>query len=253
MSLKQAKIITITSAKGGTGKTTLALALTGLLSEEKKKVLLLDADLYGCGVALSTKANPDKSLFTIVDDLKNNRYVTEEEYVTKYNDYIYILPAPKDPRLSNKISSKYLNIAISKLKTRYDYIVMDTNHTMTEFNLVALDAADELLYVVTNDPVDLKNMRTIVSIFNDIEKTNYKIILNEALSSRLGYLTKYDIRHMIHDNIDYVIPASFFIKNIDSYTLDGKIITLDKKIRTRYKKGINILEKIKASVLVKEE
>ena len=253
MALKQAKIITITSAKGGTGKTTLALSLTGLLSEEKKKILLLDADLYGCGIALSTKANPDKTLFTLVDDLKNNRYQTEEDYVTKYNEYIHILPAPKDPRLSNKISSKYLSLALSKLKTRYDYIIMDTNHIMNEFNLVALDASDEILYVVTNDPVDLKNMRTIVSIFTDIEKTNYKIILNEALKSRLGYLTKYDIRHMIHDNIDYIIPSSFFIKNIDTYTLDGKIITLDKKIKTHYKKGINILEKIKASILTEEE
>ena len=237
MALKQAKIITITSAKGGTGKTTLALSLIGLLSEEKKKILLLDADLYGCGIALSTKANPDKTLFTLVDDLKNNRYQTEEDYVTKYNEYIHILPAPKDPRLSNKISGKYLSLALSKLKTRYDYIIMDTNHIMNEFN----------------HPVDLKNMRTIVSIFTDIEKTNYKIILNEALKSRLGYLTKYDIRHMIHDNIDYIIPSSFFIKNIDTYTLDGKIITLDKKIKTHYKKGINILEKIKASILTEEE
>ena len=252
MALRQAKIITVTSVKGGVGKTTLALNLAGLISLEKKKVLVLDADLYGNAVALSTKADQDKTLFTLVDDLKNNRFISEQDYVTKYNEYLSILPAPKDPRQANKIGSKYLNIVLSKLKPRYDYIIIDTNNTLDDFNLIALDNSDEVLFVITNDPVDLKNMRTIVSIFTDIEKENYKIILNETVSSR-NYLTNYDMKHMIHANIDYIIPTSFTIKNIDNYVLEGKILTLDNKIRSRYKKGIQSLEKIKDSILKKEE
>lgn len=252
MALKQAKIITVTSTKGGVGKTTLALNLAGLISLDKKKVLVLDADLYGNAVAISTKADQDKTLFTLVDDLKNNRFISEQDYVTKYNDYLSILPAPKDPRQANKIGSKYLNIVISKLKPRYDYIIIDTNNTLDDFNLIALDNSDDVLFVITNDPVALKNMRTVVSIFTDIEKENYKIILNETVSSR-NYLTNYDMKHMIHANIDYIIPASFTIKNIDKYVLEGKILTLDNKIRTRYKKGIQSLEKIKDSILKKEE
>lgn len=252
MALRQAKIITVTSVKGGVGKTTLALNLAGLISLEKKKVLVLDADLYGNAVALSTKADQDKTLFTLVDDLKNNRFISEQDYVTKYNEYLSILPAPKDPRQANKIGSKYLNIVLSKLKPRYDYIIIDTNNTLDDFNLIALDNSDEVLFVITNDPVDLKNMRTVVSIFTDIEKENYKIILNETVSSR-NYLTNYDMKHMIHANIDYIIPTSFTIKNIDNYVLEGKILTLDNKIRNRYKKGIQSLEKIKDSILKKEE
>jgi pilus assembly protein CpaE len=253
MALKQAKVITVTSTKGGTGKTTLALSLAGLISQDKKRVLILDADLYGCAIGLSTLSDPDKTIFTLVDDLKNNRYIDQADYVSKYNEYLYILPAPKDPRQANKIGSKYLSIILSKVKPKYDYIIMDTNHTLTDFNLVALDESDEILYVITNDPVDLKNMRTITSIFTDIEKTNYKIILNDALSSSKGYLTKYDIKHMIKDNIDYIIPSSFVIKNIDSYVLDGKIITLDKKIKTHYKKGMDALNKIKTAITKEEE
>lgn len=252
MALKQAKVITVTSVKGGSGKTTLALNLAGLISLEKKKVLIMDIDLYGNAVCMSTGSNPDKTLFNLVDDVKNNRFVTEEDYVSKYNEYISVLPAPKDPRQANKIGSKYLSIVLSKLKPRYDYIILDTNHTLDDFNLIALDQSDQVLYVVTNDPVDLKNMRTVVSIFHDIEKENYKIILNEASRESRNYLTKYDVRHMIHDNIDYIIPSSFYIKNIDQYVLDGKIVVLDKKIATRYKKGMAILEKIKNAVMKEE-
>lgn len=253
MALKQAKIITVTSAKGGSGKSTFVLNLAGLISLEKKKVLVLDADLYGNAIALSTKVDADKNLFTLVDDLKNNRFISDEDYVSKYDEYISILPAPKDPRQANKIGSKYLAIVLSKLRPRYDYILIDTSHALSDFNLVALDYSDLILYLITNDPVELKNMRSIVSIFSDIEKDNYKIILNEAVKDARNYLTNYDAKHMIHANIDYIIPASFMIKNIDTYVLDGKILTLDKKIRTRYKKGITVLEKIKDVVMKKEE
>ena len=116
MALRQAKIITVTSVKGGVGKTTLALNLAGLISLEKKKVLVLDADLYGNAVALSTKADQDKTLFTLVDDLKNNRFISEQDYVTKYNEYLSILPAPKDPRQANKIGSKYTHIVLDEVE-----------------------------------------------------------------------------------------------------------------------------------------
>ena len=46
MAIKKAKIITIASVKGGTGKTTIALNLAGTYSLLNKKTLILDFDLY---------------------------------------------------------------------------------------------------------------------------------------------------------------------------------------------------------------
>ena len=59
-----------------------------------------------------------------------------------------------------------------------------------------MDASDEILFVVTNDPIDLKNMRSMISIFKDMDKSNYKIILNES-SSSTNYFTKYDIKILL--------------------------------------------------------
>ncbi len=252
MALKQAKVITITSVKGGTGKTTLALNIAGLLSLKKKKTLIIDIDLYGSAVGMATGASVDKTIFTLVDDLKNNRFSSDIEYVTKYDEYISVLPAPKDPRQANKINGKYISIILDKLKPKYDYILLDTNHTLDEFNLFALDASDQVLYVIHNDPIDLKNMRTMVSIFEDIEKENYKIILNEATRNAKNYITNYDVKHIIHKEIDYIIPSSFYIKNIDTYVMNGKIVILDPKIRLKYKKGIQVLEKITDFLMTEE-
>ncbi len=252
MALRQAKIVTITSVKGGSGKTTLALSLAGSLSLQKRSVLLLDLDLYESALAMHTGSDADRNLFTLIDDLKNNRYTSEIDYVSKYNEFISVLPAPKDPRLASKITNKYIQIVLSKLRTRYDFIIIDTSHAMDSINIMALDNSDETFYVIEKDPIQIKNMKTIVSIFGDIEKENYHIVLNEATRKTKGPLTNYDVKHMLAKEIEYVIPSSFTVKNIDEYVLDGKIMILDKKIRTRFKKEIEVIDKIVDFLLIEE-
>ena len=46
MALNNAKVITVTSVKGGTGKSTTVLNLAGVLSEIGKKTIIVDLDLY---------------------------------------------------------------------------------------------------------------------------------------------------------------------------------------------------------------
>lgn len=172
--------------------------------------------------------------------------------MSKYDEYISVLPAPKDPRLASKITNKYIQIVLSKLKTRYDFIIIDTNHTMDSINLMVLDNSDEIFYVIEKDPIQIKNMKTIVSIFGDIEKENYHIVLNEATRKTKGPLTNYDVKHMLAKEIEYVLPSSFTVKNIDEYVLNGKIMILDAKIRTRFKKEILVINKMVNFLLIEE-
>ena len=50
--MKRAKVITITSVKGGVGKTTTLLSLAGIYAISGKKVLIIDADLYSSSISL---------------------------------------------------------------------------------------------------------------------------------------------------------------------------------------------------------
>ena len=104
---------------------------------------------------------------------------------------------------------------------------------------------------MTNDPIDLKSMKTMISILKDMERDNYLVILNNAKDKQRDYFTKYDIKNIIKDNIDYIIPSSFYLKNIDKYVLDGEILTLNKKIRSSNKKAITNFENIANNLLKK--
>ena len=168
MAIKQAKVITVTSVKGGTGKSTVALSLAGILSNKKLKTIILDMDLHSGVIAASLNLKVNKDIYTLINDYMNHGLKDLDEYIVKYNDYIDVLSAPKDPRQVGKISSQYIDILIKKLKYKYDVILIDTNHIIDNINLVTFDNSDYIIYIITSGLMDLKNMKTMLAIYKDM-------------------------------------------------------------------------------------
>lgn len=234
MAIKKAKVITVTSVKGGTGKTTLTLNLAGVLARKKKKVLILDLDVYGGSIASSLNIEIKTDLYRLINDMNMNKFDNIENYVCSYGEYIDIIPAPKDPRLANKINCKYLSLVIKKVSMRYDIILMDTTHILNDINLLALDNSDLVFYTITNDMNDLKNMKSMVAIYKDMENNNYRILLNKSIDKNRNCFTTYDIKNVLGSDIHYTIPESFYVKNIDKYVIEGKIISLEHPSKTTF-------------------
>lgn len=253
MALTRGKIFTITSVKGGTGKSTTILNLAGIFHELKKKTLIIDLDLYAGAIAASLNLDNSNDIYKLADDITNNRFDGFDSYIFKYNEYIDVLPSCKDPRNANRINAKVISTIFNKLRYIYDVILVDTNYFMGPVNLVAFDNSDKLLYVLTNNPIDLKSMRTMTSIYKDMEFTNYLILLNESREVQKEPFTYGDIKNIINRSIDFQIDKTFFIRNIDQYLLNGEILTLNKKIRVAHNKTIKTFHNLALALLKDDE
>lgn len=249
MAIKKAKIITVSSVKGGVGKTTTVLNLAGTYSLLKKKTLILDFDLHSGTIGLSLNIDIKTDLYKLAYDMSVNDYKNIDDYTLKYNEYIDIIPAPKDPRYANKIETKYINAIIKKINIKYDVIIIDTTHFLDATNLILLDKSDTILYVMNNSPADLKNLKSMLAIHKDMEKENYVVLLNESNSKLNQMFNNYDIKNIIKNDIDYIIPQTFYNKNINKYVLDGKIMILDKKVRMMNRKTVKVFNKIALDLL----
>jgi response regulator receiver protein len=239
---KKGKIITVTSAKGGVGKTIFLLNLAGIFSRMKQKVLIVDCDLVGGAVALDLNLNPIKNIFHISDDIFNNRYQNYTDYLTSYQDNIDIVASCKDPKQALKIDMNYIMMFLKQVKNEYDIILVDTTHGFTKENINILDKSDIILYMMTNDIMDIKNTKSYMEVMNDIEMDHIKIILNNSRDINLNYFSKYDIRSMIGRNIDYSLDRSLYIKNITSFLIEGEIFTLNKSLTFKDKNDLKKLE-----------
>lgn len=253
MKSKKGKIFCVFSAKGGVGKTTTVLNLAGTYENMEKKVLIIDMDLSGGGIALALNKVPEKSIYNMIDDMDNSRYNSLGEYTTVYDDYISFLASPKDPRQAGKIDSKYLDIILDKAVYSYDVVIIDTNHIINEINLTILERVDNILFMVTNDPYDLKNMKSLISIFKDLGMSNYKILLNNSRDPFKNYFSLYDLKNILKSNIDYTLSNRFFIRDIDEYVVNGKIVTLNPKNDRLYAKDLTSLINIATDMLDSEE
>ena len=238
------KIITISSVKGGVGKTTMTLNLAGIYCELNKRVLIIDLDLYSGGIAASLNVKNKKDIYTMIDSMANNRFTELKKYVTTYNKNIDVLACPKDPRMGAKVSGRYITVIFDLAKKDYDVVLVDTYHILDEINLTALDYSYMTLFIITNDIVDLKNMKSLISIFKDTDKKNYLILLNNSRDIGKDYLSLYDIRTIIKNNIDYTLSKNYYIKNIDKYTISGEILTLNNSINLFHSKDINNMKKM---------
>lgn len=242
MAIKKANIVCLFGVKGGIGKSITVMNLAGVASNLNKKVLIVDLDLYGGSIAIALNKKVNKTIYNFADDYNNNRYEDINDYITTYNEYIDFIAAPKDPRKASKINSDYIEIMLDKAKFNYDLILIDTNHILDEINLSILDKSDQILFMVSNDVFDIKNMKSLISIFKDLDINKYKVILNSSSRTNKEYFSLYDIRDIIKTNIDYEISNKFYIKDIDKYIIEGNIITLNKKIKES--KDYKILEEI---------
>ncbi len=229
MKIKKGKSICFFSAKGGVGKTTNLINLAGILEQLEKRVLLIDMDLTSGSIANFLNKSYDRSLTNLVDDLYYNRFTEIEDYVTKYDDYIDLLCAPKDPREGAQIANSFISDIIHKAEYNYDVVLIDMNHSLSDVNLTILDQVSEIFFIITNDPLDLKNMKNMMILFKELEIKNFKIILNNSRDPFKDYFSIYDIKHILKHNIDYTLSSEMFLKDMEKYIMKGIILSLDRK------------------------
>lgn len=244
MKNQKGKTITVTSSKGGVGKTIFLLNLAGIFAKMEKKVLIVDCDFMGGAIALNLDITTPKTIFHIFEDLVNHRYQNYESYITPYHKNIDIIGTCKDPRQALKIDTEYIVSFLEEMKNYYDIILIDTTHGLTKDNILLLDKTDIILYMMTNDFMDMKNTKSFMDIMKKVDKDNMKVILNHSRDMGLNYFSKYDIRSVIGRNIDYSLDASLYIKNITSFLLEGEIFTLNKNLTFKDKKDLRKLEKM---------
>lgn len=245
------KVVTITSGKGGVGKTIFLLNLAGIISKLNKKILIIDCDFLGGSIALNLNLNAKKDIFNISDDKFGNIYKSYDKYLTPYQPNIDIVSTCIDPRNAIRIDIDSIISYINEAKEYYDIILIDTSHGLTKNNIKLLDNSNIVLYMITNDLMDIKNSKNYLEVINRVGYDKLKVILNNSRDINLNYFSNYEIKKIIDRNIDYTLDKSLYIKNITSFLIEGEIFTLNKNLTFKEKKDLFKLEKL-AKDLLKE-
>jgi flagellar biosynthesis protein FlhG len=177
----QIRVISVTSGKGGVGKTSLVANLATAFQIMKKRVLILDADLGLGNMDIMLGLNPK---YTINHVLKGEK--TLDEVIITAPGGFKLLPAAsgiQDLTNLDKSQRLFLLNELDTLHDRFDLILIDTGAGISSNVMYFNYAAMERIVVVTNEPTSLTDAYALIKVLiKEHHQKRFKVLVNFARS-----------------------------------------------------------------------
>ena len=209
---RDGKVITVFSAKGGVGKTTMSTNLAVYLASVGAKTLLVDLDLMFGDVAISLQLQPHGTVRDVVamsghlDDQGVQSVVTRHE-----ESGLDVIAAPPDPADAERVPSHVVIELLRVARGQYDYVIVDTPPSFTEHVLAAFDVSDLTVLIATLDIPAVKNLRIAINTLDTLgaSKEARTIVLNRS-DAKVG-LKPDDVETALKTEISANVPNSLTV------------------------------------------
>jgi pilus assembly protein CpaE len=190
----QGKVVVFSSAKPGSGATTLSVQTAyALRRSTNRRVLVIDLDLLCGSAAFFLNVQHD---YSFVDLLQNSGRITHELWstVTVDADGVDVLPAPEMP-YTDPIDQKRLGEILEHARGNYEWTVLDLPCIFHRLSLLAATEADRAFLVSTPELASLHLARRAVKLLSQIgiDTQKFQVLINRMVSRdelNIGDLTK---------------------------------------------------------------
>lgn len=202
------RLITITSAKGGSGKTVVATNLALLLNRiPDTKVCLVDADLQFGDVCLVLQLEPRFTMVNAAHELHHLDAELLDSLLTEHPSGLKVLAAPLEPAFADDITTTGLMQMIDVLLENYRYVIIDTASMLDELILSLFEKSDDILMIVDMDLPSVKNAKLALETMRLLKfsTANVKLVMNR--SNAKARLDNKEIENALKMRISAAVPS----------------------------------------------
>lgn len=202
-----ATVITITSGKGGVGKTTTAANLSAALAAQGHKVVAIDADigLRNLDVVMGLE---NRIVYDLVDVVEGACRIRQAMIKDKRLEGLFLIPAAQS-REKDAVSPQDMVDLTNQLREEFDFILIDSPAGIEQGFKNAVAPADRVLIVTTPEVSAVRDADRIIGLIEAAEKGPAELIVNRLrldMVKRGDMLATDDVIDILAINLIGVVP-----------------------------------------------
>ncbi|NOU68472.1 P-loop NTPase [Paenibacillus sp. LMG 31461] len=248
------RIITVTSGKGGVGKSNFTLNFALSLKSLGYKVLVFDADIGLANIDVLMGVSSTYSLYHLLKKDKTIWEIIQKgsndlEFIaggSGFNDLLRLTEEELD----------YFAEQVMQLNGYVDFIIFDTGAGLSKETLKFILAAEEAIVVTTPEPTSITDAYAIIKMVNSMgHDVSFKLVINRVTDAREGKQTADKISLVAKQFLNIHIPTLGFVdddpvvskavKRQIPFSIAFPYSTATKSIKTltdNYIKGYRVIE-----------
>lgn len=191
------KSISITSGKGGVGKTTLVANLSLLLADQGKKILILDADFGMANVDIFFGVRPQGDISQV---LRGEKKITEVMHEVSKN--IFLIPGGSGLSELSHLTAfqrRLILDSLNEIPHRFDYLFVDTAPGISNNVLQMNSSAQDICVIITPDPSSFTDAYGLIKVLHQKHKeSNFSVVCNMVKDESEGLYIFRKFEDVVH-------------------------------------------------------
>jgi septum site-determining protein MinD len=223
------RVITITSGKGGVGKTTATANIGAALAEQGKSVVLIDADigLRNLDIVLGLE---NRIVFDLVDVVEGKCRLRQAMIRDKRLPNLHLIPSAQT-REKEAVTPQQMVALCEDLRAQYDFILIDSPAGIEQGFRNSIAGADEVIVVTNPEVSSVRDADRIIGLVEAAELPVPRLVLNRVdpvLVKRGDMLSLEDVTDILAIPVLGIVPLD---ESIVTSTNRGEPAALDPSSR----------------------
>ena len=225
----ESRVITITSGKGGVGKTTTTANIGTALALQGKRVAVVDSDI-GLRNLDAILGLENRIVYDLVDVVEGQCRLRQALIKDKRLPDLYLLPAAQT-RDKNAVNSVQMEQLCQQLRAEFDFVLIDSPAGIEQGFRNAIVGADEIIIVANPEMASVRDADRIIGLVEAAGKPEPRLIVNRLLSDlarRGDMMDVADVLEVLGVDLLGIVPED---EMIIVATNKGEPIVFEKRSR----------------------